>query len=75
MVNRVEGVCNFVGELSVQENPDGTIEFPKISVSKIKAQYLLEILKTYSVATRSFQRLEQYYESSAFLSKGGAFRR
>jgi hypothetical protein len=70
VVNRIEGVCNFVGELSVQENPDGTIEFPKISVSKIKVQYLLEILKTYSVATRSFQSLEQYYESSAFAFKG-----
>lgn len=70
VVNRIEGVCNFVGELSVQENSDGTIEFPKIGISKIKVQYLLEILKTYSVATRSFRGLEQYYESSAFLSKG-----
>lgn len=58
VVNRVDGVCNFIGELSVQENPDGIMEFPKISVSKIKIQYLLEILKTYSVATRSFRDLE-----------------
>jgi hypothetical protein len=70
VVNRVEGVCNFIGELSVQENPDGTMEFPKVSVSKIKVQYLLEMLKTYTVASRSFRDIEQYYESSAFVSRG-----
>jgi len=70
VVNRVEGVCNFIGELSVQENPDGTMEFPKMSVSKIKVQYLLEMLKTYTVTSRSFRDIEQYYESSAFMSRG-----
>jgi len=70
VVNRVEGVCNFIGELFVQENPDGTMEFPKMSVSKIKVQYLLEMLKTYTVESRSFKDIEQYYESSAFMSRG-----
>jgi hypothetical protein len=70
VVNRVEGVCNFIGELSVQENPDGTMEFPKVGVSKIKVQYLLEMLKTYTVVSRSFRDIEQYYESSAFVSRG-----
>lgn len=70
VVNRIDGVCNFIGELSVEENPDGTMEFPKMTVSKIKVEYLLEMLKTYSIATRSFRDIEQYYESTAFLSKG-----
>jgi len=69
VVNRVEGVCNFIGELSVQESPDGTMEFPKMSVSKIKVQYLLEMLKTYTVTSRSFKDIEQYYESSAFMAR------
>lgn len=70
VVNRIDGVCNFIGEISVQENADGTMEFPKMSVSKIKVQYLLEMLKTYTVTSRSFKDIERYYESSAFMLRG-----
>jgi hypothetical protein len=44
LVNRVEGVCNFIGEVSVEENPNTTMEFPKYHVCRIKVQYLLELL-------------------------------
>ena len=70
VVNRIEGVCNFIGELSSEENQDGTMEFPKMNVSKIKVGYLLELLKTYSVTTHSFQDLEVSYQPSAFISRG-----
>jgi hypothetical protein len=69
MVNRIEGVCNFIGELSTEENQDGKLAFPKMNVSKIKIQYLLELLKTYSVTTRSFADLEESYQPSTFMSR------
>lgn len=69
VVNRVEGVCNFIGELSTEENQDGTMDFAKMSVSRIKVQYLLEILNTYSVTTHSFKDVEEHYESPLIVSK------
>lgn len=69
VVNRIEGVCNFIGELTSEENQDGTMVFPKMNVSKIKVGYLLEVLKTYSVTTRSFQDLEELYQRSEFISR------
>jgi hypothetical protein len=69
LVRRIEGVCNFIGELSTEENQDGTMEFAKMSVSRIKVQYLLEILNTYSVTTRSFKDVEEHYESPLIVSK------
>jgi hypothetical protein len=69
LVRRIEGVCNFIGELSTEENQDGTMDFAKMSVSRIKVQYLLEILNTYSVTTRSFKDIEEYYESPLIVSK------
>jgi len=44
LVNRVEGVCNFIGEISVEETPDTTMQFPKYQVCRTKVQYLLELL-------------------------------
>jgi hypothetical protein len=69
VVNRIEGVCNFIGELSTEENQDGTLVYPKMNVSKIKVGYLLELLKTYSVTKRSFEDLEESYLPSAFMSR------
>jgi hypothetical protein len=69
VVNRIEGVCNFIGELTSEENQDGTMVFPKMNVSKIKVGYLLEVLKTYSVTTHSFRDLEESYQPSAFISR------
>ncbi len=69
IVDRIEGVCNYIGELSTEENQDGTIEFPKMNVSKIKVQYLLDLIKTYSVITRSFRDIEEHYESLAAVTQ------
>jgi hypothetical protein len=69
VVNRIEGVCNFIGELSSEENLGSTLVFPKMNVSKIKVGYLLDLLKTYSVTTRLFADIEESYQSSTFMSR------
>jgi hypothetical protein len=69
VVNRIEGVCNFIGELTTEENQDGTLGFPKMNVSKIKVGYLLELLKTYSVTTRSFEDIEESYQPSGLMTR------
>lgn len=55
IVTRVEGVCNYLGEISVEQQSDGTMEFPKYEVCRIKVQYLIEMLQTYSRETRSLK--------------------
>jgi hypothetical protein len=66
MVNRVDGVCNYLGEISVEQNADGTMEFPKYEVCKMKVRYLIELLQTYSRATRSFKDIiEEPFGASA----------
>ena len=70
LVKRIEGVCNFIGELSAEENQDGTMEFPKMGVSRIKVKYLLELLNTYSVTTHSLEDIEEHYESPGNVPKG-----
>jgi hypothetical protein len=55
MVHRVDGVCNYLGEISVEQQADGTMEFPKYDVCRMKVSYLIELLQTYSRETRSFK--------------------
>ncbi len=50
VVNRVDGVCNFIGELSAEESPDETMWFPKFNVCRIKVEYLLELLQNHQVS-------------------------
>lgn len=69
LVRRIEGVCNFIGELSAEENQDGTMDFAKMSVSRIKVQYLLEVLNTYSVTTRLFEGIGEIYEGPGIVPK------
>lgn len=69
IVDRIEGVCNYIGELSTEENQDGTMEFPKMNVSKIKVQYLLDLLKTYSATSRSFRDIDEHYQSLAAVTQ------
>jgi hypothetical protein len=69
IVDRIEGVCNYIGELSTEENQDGSMEFPKMNVSKIKVQYLLDLLKTYSVTLRSFKDIDEHYQSLAAVTQ------
>lgn len=65
MVNRVDGVCNYLGEISVEQNADGTMEFPKYDVCRMKVNYLIELLQTYSRETRSFKDIvEEPYGNS-----------
>ena len=65
IVTRVEGVCNYLGEISVEQQADGTMEFPKYEVCRIKVQYLIELLQTYSRETRSFKDIvEEPYRNS-----------
>jgi hypothetical protein len=46
IVNRVDGVCNFIGEISAEETMDGKLWFPKYEVCRIKLEYLLELIQT-----------------------------
>ncbi len=65
MVNRVDGVCNYLGEISVEQKADGTMEFPKYDVCRMKVGYLIELLQTYSRETRSFKDIvEETYRTS-----------
>lgn len=66
VVSRVEGVCNYLGEISVEQQADGTMEFPKYAVCRMKVSYLIELLQTYSRETRSFKDIvdEPYRTSS-----------
>jgi len=70
MVNRVDGVCNYLGEISVEQKADGTMEFPKYDVCRMKVSYLIELLQTYSRATRSFKDIvEEPYGTSTIDSE------
>lgn len=70
VVSRVEGVCNYLGEISVEQKADGTMEFPKYDVCRIKVRYLIELLQTYSRETRSFKDIvEEAYETSTIDSE------
>ena len=65
LVSRVEGVCTYLGEISVEQQADGTMEFPKYDVCKMKVNYLIELLQTYSRETRSFKDVvEEPYGTS-----------
>ncbi len=50
IVHRVDGVCNFIGEISAEESPDNTMQFPKFHVCRIKVEYLLELLQNHQVS-------------------------
>lgn len=70
IVNRVDGVCNYLGEISVEQNADGTMEFPKYDVCRMKVNYLIELLQTYSRETRSFKDIvEEPYQTSTIESE------
>lgn len=52
-------------EISVEQQADGTMEFPKYEVCGIKVRYLIELLQTYSRETRSFKdTVEEPYKTS-----------
>ena len=67
LVNQVEAVCTYIGELSAEEDEQGTMEFPKYEICRTKIAYLIENLQDYSIATHSFGELieEPYVNSIA----------
>jgi len=57
IIDQIDGVCTFIGELSAIEERDGTMVFPKYEVCKTKTRLLIEKLQTYSNDTHSFEEL------------------
>ena len=49
----------------MEQQADGTMEFPKYDVCKMKVKYLIELLQTYSRETRTFKDIvEEPYGAS-----------
>ena len=66
VVNRVEGVLNFIAEITAEERDDGTMQFPKDQVCRIKLEYLLDQLSNYHVSpATSAKMIEKSREKSA----------
>ena len=59
VVMQTDGVITFVGEMVIEEQQDGMMEFVKYSVSKKKVLYLLEKLKSYSTVMHTFKKMEE----------------
>ena len=55
LLDQIDGICTFIGELSAREEKDGTMFFPKYKVCKEKIRLMMEKLQTYSVATHSLE--------------------
>jgi hypothetical protein len=67
VMSRVEGVCDYLGEISIERKADGTMEFPKYyDVCRMKGGYFIELLQIYSRETRSFKDIvEEPYGTSS----------
>jgi len=76
IIDQIDGVCTFIGELSATEQRDGKMAFPKYEVCKTKTKLLIEILQTYSIDTHSFEDptienlQNQYQKQGENLKKG-----
>ena len=68
VVMQMDGVVTFVGEMTIEEQPDETMGFPKYSVSKKKVLYLLEKLKSYSAVTHTFKKMEETIDDESTAS-------
>jgi len=55
LLDQIDGICTFIGELSAREEKDGTMFFPKYRVCKEKIRLMMEKLQTYSVVTHSLE--------------------
>jgi len=58
VIDQIDGVCTFIGELSSIEQRDGTMVYPKYQVCKTKTRLLIEKLQSYSNDTHSFEELK-----------------
>ena len=76
IIDQIDGVCTFIGELSAIEERDGTMVFPKYDVCKTKTRLLIGNLQTYSNETHLFEepKIEnlqnQYEKHDENLKKG-----
>jgi len=66
IIDQIDGVCTFIGELSAIEERDGTMVFPKYDVCKTKTRLLIGNLQTYSNETHLFeeQKIENLQNQS-----------
>ena len=75
IIDQIDGVCTFIGELSAIEERDGTMVFPKYVVCKTKTKLIIGKLQTYSNETHLFEEPKIEYsqnvskESSETLKK------
>jgi len=76
IIDQIDGVCTFIGELSAIEERDGTMVFPKYVVCKTKTKLIIGKLQTYSNETHLFEELKienlqnQYQKHGENLKKG-----
>ena len=54
VVNQIEGVCTYLGELYAIERLDGVMTMPKYQISKKKIGYTIEMLDSYKVESHLF---------------------
>lgn len=71
VVNRIWGLCNYIVGIEVLQKEDGSMEYPKYNVCRLKVTYLIEFLQTYSQVNHSFSEIEEPYESSPIPSELG----
>jgi len=57
VINQTEGVCTYLTAISVEQKADGTMQFQKYEVCRMKIQYLMEQLQAYSVESHSFTEI------------------
>jgi len=77
VIDQIDGVCTFIGELSAIEERDGTMVFPKYGVCKTKSKLLIGKLQTYSNETHLFvepkiENLQNQYKKHAENLKKGS---
>ena len=65
VVNRIWGACNYIVGIEVQQKEDGSLEYPKYNVCRMKVTYLVEFLQSYSQANHVFSEKEESYGSTA----------
>jgi hypothetical protein len=71
VVSRIWGLCNYIIGIEVQQKADGTMEYPKYNVCRLKVIYVIDLLQTYSQAYHTFSEKEEPYESSSIPSELG----
>jgi hypothetical protein len=57
VISQAEGVCTYLTAISVEQKTDGMMQFQKYEVCRMKIQYLMEQLQTYSVETHAFAEI------------------